>query len=163
MEQLTLLIKKTPMLNCLPRDGDAQVVIDAEKLLLRRGELGLRALQRRHDDELRRAQAQADGSLFDGFHRVFDLVDAALRRPQLHIRVVLVAVHPAREVRRTEVEGTAAHSSLNTVGGKSRLAAEPSSGCRTDFSIYIEMPARTGDSFAHSLWLASGTGDLEPA
>lgn len=39
------------------------------------------------------AEADAGGSLFDGFHGVFDLEETAFRGPDCDVGIVLVAEH----------------------------------------------------------------------
>lgn len=62
------------------RDGNTDVIVNADKLLLVRGELARRALEREQHGVRLGAQTDGCGTLLDGLERVLDLVQLALRR-----------------------------------------------------------------------------------
>mmetsp|Transcript_9986 Transcript_9986/g.18569 ORF Transcript_9986/g.18569 Transcript_9986/m.18569 type:complete len:202 (+) Transcript_9986:471-1076(+) len=74
-------------------DADADVVVDVEDLLLVGGEFGDGAFEGADDGVGGGAEGDAGGALFDGFHGVFDLEEAAFGGPDGDVGVVLVAEH----------------------------------------------------------------------
>lgn len=71
-------------------EGDAEVVVQREDLFLVAGERGRPPLEGRQDGVRLVLEADRGRALLHGLHRVLDLVEAALRRPGRHVRVVLV-------------------------------------------------------------------------
>ena len=66
------------------------MVVQREDLLLVAGERGRPPLEGRQDSVRLVLEADRGRALLHGLHRVLDLVEAALRRPGRHVRVVLV-------------------------------------------------------------------------
>ena len=73
-----------------PGEGDAEVVVQREHLLLVAGERGRPPLEGREDGVRLVLEADRGRALLHRLHSVLDLVEAALRRPGGHVRVVLV-------------------------------------------------------------------------
>ena len=71
-------------------EGDAEVVVQREDLFLVAGERGRPPLEGRQDGVRLVLEAYRGRALLHGLHRVLDLMEAALRRPSCHVRVVLV-------------------------------------------------------------------------
>ena len=76
-------------------DGDADMIVNLEDLLLVGRELAARALQRRHDRVFIRSKPDRCAALLHCLESVLNLVDAPGWRPGGAIGVVLIAEHGA--------------------------------------------------------------------
>jgi hypothetical protein len=74
-------------------DGDADMIINLEDLLLVGRELAARAFQRRHDRVFIRSEPDRCAALLYCLKSILNLVDAPGRRPGGAIGVVLIAEH----------------------------------------------------------------------
>ena len=74
-------------------DGDADVLVDAEQLLLIGRQLAAGALEGGDDDPFGRPQSHTAAALLHRLHRVLHLVQPTSRTERRHVRVILIAKH----------------------------------------------------------------------
>lgn len=82
-----------PRIGCQTSNSDGDVIVNFEDFLLVGGQFVHGAFECAEDGVGVGAQADAGGSLFDGFHCVFNLEKAAFGGPHCDVGVVLVAEH----------------------------------------------------------------------
>ena len=105
-------------------DGDADMIVNLEDLLLVGRELAARALQRRHDRVFIRSKPDRCAALLHCLESVLNLVDAPGWRPGGAIGVVLIAEHGACG------RGQAGVRSFTRVGYLAGHAAGAAAACR---------------------------------
>jgi len=84
---------QSPRVRCQSGDAHGNVRIDADNLFLIRRKFRDGAFECSNDCVSGGAETDACGSLFDGFHGVFDLKEATFGTPYGNVRIILISKH----------------------------------------------------------------------